>query len=176
MRINLDCPFSEKDNAKALGARWDVARKTWYIENVEDLTLFMRWIGEKPKLTKAECGLACGEMITLRDFLDKVYGTHVSLTFKAANQFGIPWPLSAGWKIKYADKVADLSKLTVGKKKAKGKKRGSTGNSAHSQILDKGVVTGGHPVSCGCAVLPWEDCEHSDALADKAMRDILVLG
>ena len=44
MRINLNTPFAEKDQAKALGARWDVARKTWYIENVEDLRPFKRWI------------------------------------------------------------------------------------------------------------------------------------
>ncbi|MGH9214185.1 MAG: DUF5710 domain-containing protein [Acidimicrobiales bacterium] len=29
-RIWLDVPFSEKDKAKALGARWDPARKRWY--------------------------------------------------------------------------------------------------------------------------------------------------
>ncbi len=44
MRINLTTTFAEKDKAKALGARWDVARKTWYIEDIEDLTPFRRWI------------------------------------------------------------------------------------------------------------------------------------
>lgn len=44
MRINLVTPFAEKDAAKALGARWDSARKTWYIQNVADLTPFQRWI------------------------------------------------------------------------------------------------------------------------------------
>ena len=44
MRINLTTTFAEKDKVKALGARWDVARKTWYIEDVEDLTPFKRWI------------------------------------------------------------------------------------------------------------------------------------
>src|SRR5574343_308857 len=45
MRINLNCPYAEKDIAKSLGARWDTARKVWYIVDVEDLTPFMRWIG-----------------------------------------------------------------------------------------------------------------------------------
>ena len=51
MRINLDCPFKEKDDAKALGAQWDMARKCWYIVDMEDLTPFMRWIrsGFQPK-------------------------------------------------------------------------------------------------------------------------------
>ncbi len=29
---------------KALGARWDPAKKLWYITDVADLTPFMRWI------------------------------------------------------------------------------------------------------------------------------------
>jgi hypothetical protein len=45
MRINLNCPFAEKDQAKALGARWDGDRRVWYIVDVEDLTPFMRWLG-----------------------------------------------------------------------------------------------------------------------------------
>lgn len=45
MRINLSCPYAEKDLAKSLGARWDIARKVWYIVDIEDLTPFMRWIG-----------------------------------------------------------------------------------------------------------------------------------
>src|SRR5450830_802080 len=31
MRINLVTPFTEKDAVKALGARWDSAKKLWYI-------------------------------------------------------------------------------------------------------------------------------------------------
>ena len=44
MRINLVTPFAEKDAVKALGARWDGAKKLWYITDVADLTPFMRWI------------------------------------------------------------------------------------------------------------------------------------
>lgn len=44
MRINLVTPFAEKDAVKALGARWDAAKKLWYITDVADLTPFMRWI------------------------------------------------------------------------------------------------------------------------------------
>ena len=51
MRINLVTPFSEKDAAKALGARWDSAKKVWYIVDVEDLTPFLRWI---PNLDAAQ--------------------------------------------------------------------------------------------------------------------------
>ena len=44
MRTTLNVPFAEKDDARRLGASWDVARRVWYVENVEDLRPFMRWI------------------------------------------------------------------------------------------------------------------------------------
>lgn len=53
MRLNLKVPFAEKDEAKKLGARWDPARKLWYIENKEDLAPFSRW-SPSPHDTAAE--------------------------------------------------------------------------------------------------------------------------
>ena len=44
MRIDLKVPFAEKDTAKALGARWDAAKRIWYVKDVSDLTPFSRWI------------------------------------------------------------------------------------------------------------------------------------
>ena len=56
MRVNLNVPYAQKDEAKKLGARWDPARKIWYVIDVEDLNPFMRWIKKpqavKPILTK----------------------------------------------------------------------------------------------------------------------------
>jgi hypothetical protein len=46
MRINLVTPFAEKDAVKALGARWDAAKKCWYIVDVVDLAPFVRWIAD----------------------------------------------------------------------------------------------------------------------------------
>lgn len=43
MRSNLKVPFAEKDEAKKLGARWDAARKIWYVVNDGDLDGFYRW-------------------------------------------------------------------------------------------------------------------------------------
>lgn len=43
MRTNLKVPFPEKDAAKKLGARWDAARKLWYVQGVDDLTPFAKW-------------------------------------------------------------------------------------------------------------------------------------
>lgn len=43
MRTNLKVPYAEKDEARNRGARWDAARKTWYVENVENMAQFLRW-------------------------------------------------------------------------------------------------------------------------------------
>jgi hypothetical protein len=54
MRINLKTPFAEKEEAKALGARWDPKKKCWYIQNVADLSPFARWITDSPASTSPE--------------------------------------------------------------------------------------------------------------------------
>lgn len=43
MRTNLKIPFAEKDEAKKLGARWDGARKIWYVDDKLDMAPFSRW-------------------------------------------------------------------------------------------------------------------------------------
>lgn len=40
----LSCPFAEKDAAKQLGAKWDVARKAWYVPSGVALSPFARWL------------------------------------------------------------------------------------------------------------------------------------
>lgn len=42
MRFDLKVPFTEKDAAKQLGARWDAARKIWFIEG-KDEAPFSKW-------------------------------------------------------------------------------------------------------------------------------------
>lgn len=43
-RIWLRVPFSEKDKAKAQGARWDQERKFWWAKDDGKLRRFMRWL------------------------------------------------------------------------------------------------------------------------------------
>lgn len=43
MRTNLKVPFAEKDEAKKLGARWDAARKIWYVDGQTDMSPFSKW-------------------------------------------------------------------------------------------------------------------------------------
>lgn len=46
MKIYLRVPYVEKDEAKRLGAKWDVARRTWFVENAENLEPFLKWMPE----------------------------------------------------------------------------------------------------------------------------------
>ncbi len=51
MRRYLNVPFSEKDEAKALGAQFDAGVKRWWILEIKDTEPFTKWI-EKPSLRK----------------------------------------------------------------------------------------------------------------------------
>ena len=96
MRINPVTPFAEKDAVKALGARWDPAKKFWYITDVADLTPFMRWIPDMDAASEPAGGAA--------------------------------------------------------KSTAKASAKTSPG------VITKSTVAVPH---CGCALLPWVDCEHT---------------
>ncbi len=42
-KIYLNVPFAQKDEAKALGAKWDAKQKKWYVLDDKDLNLFSQW-------------------------------------------------------------------------------------------------------------------------------------
>lgn len=42
--LYLDVPYEEKDEAKALGARWDARLKKWYIKNRDDYRYVLKWV------------------------------------------------------------------------------------------------------------------------------------
>ena len=43
-KIYLSCPYSEKDECKKLGGRWDRFAKKWYIHDDQDQSLFKKWL------------------------------------------------------------------------------------------------------------------------------------
>lgn len=43
-RTDLNVPFHEKDEAKKLGARWDNAKKVWYVPDGIDVDPFQKWL------------------------------------------------------------------------------------------------------------------------------------
>ena len=44
MRTELDVPFSHKEEAKALGAKWDRTKKIWYVPSGVDPEPFAEWL------------------------------------------------------------------------------------------------------------------------------------
>jgi len=54
----LDVPFKEKDQAKALGARWDGASKKWYVPSdlESQLDQFQRWLPNQTQQASVESG------------------------------------------------------------------------------------------------------------------------
>jgi exodeoxyribonuclease VII large subunit len=47
-RIDLAVPYTEKDQAKSHGARWDQAKQTWYAPPGTDLENLERWLPKSP--------------------------------------------------------------------------------------------------------------------------------
>ncbi len=179
MRINLSCPYSQKDEARALGARWDSIKRVWYIVDVEDLTPFMRWISAE-EINKPE------QCITLCDYLGQNYrGAMLALTFEAAKAFGVPYPLEKGWAKKYGARSITLARMNAIKRPVGKKQAAFNAVQPVAQVIAKPLadanhskrwaVTGPKVVSnCGCNVLPWDDCEHTESAAQAAMEEMLA--
>ncbi len=57
-KVYLNVPYAEKDTAKTLGAKWDPAKKKWYVPAEKDKTPFLKWqtdatpVNSKAKKTK----------------------------------------------------------------------------------------------------------------------------
>ncbi|MDP3089031.1 MAG: DUF5710 domain-containing protein [Methylotenera sp.] len=51
--IILKVPFNEKDQAKALGARWNAESKHWYVPQGIDTSPFEKWLNHSPTPTVA---------------------------------------------------------------------------------------------------------------------------
>lgn len=58
--IDLNCPYSEKEDVKALGGRWNPIKKKWYILNTKNnIDKCSRWIPDDNKeIYKCLCGIS----------------------------------------------------------------------------------------------------------------------
>jgi hypothetical protein len=50
-KIYLNVPFAQKDQAKALGARWDAVQKKWHVPADKEIALFAKWRSEAGAVT-----------------------------------------------------------------------------------------------------------------------------
>lgn len=123
------CGRLQHEQAKALGARWDVAGKTWYLEHVEDLTPFIRWLPEFKLVAQKKD----------TDFYDKK-------------------------KRKRKPKYLRMGFVSIKDYE----------NHKHEKTKS-GQTKSVYVPHCGCDVLPWLDCEHTDTAANNAMHEILGL-
>ena len=52
-RVMLNVPYSEKDEAKELGAWWDAELKKWFVPSGIDAKPFEKWIESKSEEQRA---------------------------------------------------------------------------------------------------------------------------
>ena len=105
MRIDLEVPFSQKDEAKAMGARWDGIKKTWYIENKESIDPFMKWMPHYLTVPHNQSLARDKKMkfMKLFEYLKQRNGGSCNaISNKEAKVLGIRTPLQKGWLADYA--------------------------------------------------------------------------
>lgn len=76
-RIDLQVPFPQKEQAKALGARWDMAQKSWYIPPGLSIENFHPWLPDALK-EKLNCSVSVGQQnqgVSLSVFLSQITQT-----------------------------------------------------------------------------------------------------
>lgn len=49
IQLLLKVPYAQKDTAKALGAKWSAAQKSWYVPHGIDVNPFQKWWAEELK-------------------------------------------------------------------------------------------------------------------------------
>lgn len=114
--IILKVPYAEKDEAKALGAKWNAARKAWYVPDGQATTAFARWItpgqaevgGGAPSAKPGRVDSAAGVPIV---------GAHFVVLEHACNPFVAcaecaPVLASAGWTAAYGAAKASLASVS----------------------------------------------------------------
>jgi len=52
--LYLYVPYKEKDEAKALGAKWDANKKRWFVANRNDYPLFAKWFFENNEICETQ--------------------------------------------------------------------------------------------------------------------------
>lgn len=52
MKTYLVVPFEQKNRVKEMGAKFDMARKQWFVPDGVDLIPFLAWVPDMPRLRK----------------------------------------------------------------------------------------------------------------------------
>ena len=109
----IEVPFNQKEEVKALGAKWDRQEKSWYVPTNIDAAPFAKWItgmatgdtdAPKSALTIQTPSDSNQKPAQKRQYLAVPYGEHI-----AAKAAGAMWDKAA--KSWYAGPKADMPKL-----------------------------------------------------------------
>lgn len=108
VKTYLDVPFEQKDEAKALGAKWDRQERSWYVLSSIETSPFAQWVklpdASAEGIQKSGQGAHLPSETQERHYLAVPYGEHV-----AAKAAGAQWDKAA--KSWFATSAADLKKL-----------------------------------------------------------------
>lgn len=96
LRVPLDVPFEEKDEAKRLGARWDPDARIWYVPERVDAKPFWRWIstGDETRIRNDSYSLAQASVHCWRCHKETdVFGlfTPTGFEYRTAEDNGTHW-------------------------------------------------------------------------------------
>ena len=97
----INVPFKDKDEAKALGAAWDGAKRSWYVPPNVDQAPFSKWENPQPILAAKKPEVPTSKE---RQYLAVPYSER-----KEASALGAKW--DGGNKAWYVGPSADISKL-----------------------------------------------------------------
>ncbi|MFB9242552.1 hypothetical protein IV454_05320 [Massilia antarctica] len=115
--IMLKVPYAEKDEAKALGARWNKDSKLWYVPDGVDAAPFQRWVlkGAAPGPAKASGAPAgrvdsyVGKQVVGARYVALEHGCN---PFEACAECG-PKLAASGWAAARAEVLRIVGGLTT---------------------------------------------------------------
>lgn len=67
----IKVPWKEKDEAKALGAKWNKPQNTWYVPKGTALAPFAKWLNAKPEIRESSADKQAAAVDELADVLKK---------------------------------------------------------------------------------------------------------
>ena len=144
--VLLAVPFKEKDEAKALGARWDRAAQAWTVPPGGDPAVFEKWHRKPAAQGNGEPAPQDGAPAEARQYLAVPYGER-----KLAKAAGAAWDkVAKSW---YAGAKANMARLARWMPGKTGPQQGPA-MTAQEEFADalrclRCVVSGEHPVMDG---------------------------
>jgi hypothetical protein len=147
-RIDLQVPYSEKDQAKVHGAQWDTENRTWYAPPGTDLQNLIRWLPKgvltenpNPATTapkKAEKGVSLSELLGQVNGVVYEGFANAEVTFSS-----LSW--AVGTLISQRTCVASLSHLGMRQwrlafTKETGQCQGPSNGRSREPVLDSGIL------------------------------------